>query len=98
MELTERERRILAELEHQLSAGSRRRDPMSRPVRRGIRPQWTVVPSAILGLLLLTAGLFLGVLDAVIFGAFLLVWWTSPGLIRNARRFFTNFAADGRHG
>lgn len=88
MDLTERERRILAELEHQLSGGRGRTkgSPELAPVRRSLRPRWTIVPAAVMGSLLLVAGIALGVAGAVLLGTLLVVWWLSPSLWRLSRR------------
>lgn len=89
MELTERERRILADLEHQLSAGTpgaKGRPREVAPIRRSLRPQWTIAPAAVLGSLLLLAGIGLGVTGSVLLGTFLVVWWLSPLLWRVLRR------------
>jgi hypothetical protein len=80
MELTDRERRILAELEQQLSTGK----PESA-ARRTSRPRWTVVPAAVLGIVLLVAGVVLGVGDAVLVGGLLTLWWLLP-LVRKVLR------------
>jgi hypothetical protein len=74
MELTERERRILAELEREFA------------IRRSLRPQWTVGVSAVVGILLLVAGIGLGVASSVLLGMSFLVWWLSPLLGRLLRR------------
>lgn len=86
MELTERERRILVELEHQLSSGPEGQSPAIAPTHRSVRPQWTVVPAAVLGSLLLAAGIALGVAGAVLLGTLLVLWWLSPLLWRLLRR------------
>lgn len=89
MELTERERRILAELEHQLStgtSGTKERPADVAPIRRNLRAKWTVTAAAVLGSLLLVAGIGLGVTSAVLLGTLLVVWWLSPLLWRLLRR------------
>lgn len=89
MELTERERRILAELERQLSTGAPGLRGGSRtiaPSRPGLRPHWTIVPAAVLGILLLAAGIALGVGSAVLLGIFLVLWWLDPLVLRLSRR------------
>lgn len=87
-DLTDRDRRILAELEGQFTTG-RRGSPAPGAAaglaRRSRRPQWTVLPSAVLGCLLFAAGIALGVGSAVLMGTFLLLWWLSPGLWRLLR-------------
>jgi hypothetical protein len=89
MDLTDRDRRILAELEGQFTTG-RRGSPApgaaAGPARRRRRPQWTIVPSAVLGCLLFAAGVALGVGNAVLMGTFLLLWWLSPWVWRLLRR------------
>jgi hypothetical protein len=89
MELTERERRILAELEHQLASGApgtkgRRRE--GAPIRRSLRTRWTAAAAAVLGSLLVLAGIGLGISSSVLLGTFLVVWWLSPLLGRLLRR------------
>jgi uncharacterized protein (DUF58 family) len=74
MELTEREHRILAVLEREFA------------IRRSLRPQWTVGVSAVVGILLLVAGIGLGVASSVLLGMSFLVWWLSPLLRRLLRR------------
>jgi hypothetical protein len=89
MELTERERRILAELEREFATGAPGTTEGPRevaPIRRSLRPQWTVGVSAVLGILLLVAGIGLGVASSVLLGMFFLVWWLSPLLWRLLRR------------
>ena len=87
MELTDRERRILAEMEHQLSEATR------RPPRRWRRPRWTVVSAAVLGGLLLAAGAALDLPDAVILGGPLLGWSLWP-LLWSLLRAVGRFAAE----
>jgi hypothetical protein len=88
MELTDRERRILAELEVQLTTGGPASPASGRPAepaRRRLRPRWTVMPSAVLGCLLFTAGIAVHVGSAVSMGTLLLVWWLAPWLWRLLR-------------
>jgi hypothetical protein len=100
MELTERERRILAELEHQLSTGTPRAEGRRRegaPIRRGLRPRWTVVPAAVLGSLLLVAGIGLRITGSLLLATFLVAWWSSPllwRLLRRAGRAFSELFKD----
>ncbi|HST64007.1 MAG TPA: hypothetical protein VLM05_02365 [Mycobacteriales bacterium] len=75
MELTDRERRILAEIENQFPGAP-------RPVRSGFRPQWTVIPSAVLGVLLFVAGIVLGLGNSLLAGMLLLCWWLFPSRSR----------------
>ena len=81
MELTERERRILAELEHQFATGTPGTQESAGKVasiQRRRRPQWMVGAAAILGTLLVVTGIGLGVASSVLLGTFLVVWWLSP--------------------
>lgn len=89
MELTARERRILAELEHQFATGTPGTKEGVRKVasiHRSRRPQWMVGVAAVLGVLLVVAGIGLGVGSSVLLGTFLVVWWLSPLLGRLLRR------------
>jgi hypothetical protein len=89
MELTERERRILAELEHQFVTGTSGTKESAREVasiQRSRRPQWMVGAAAVLGILLVVTGIGLGVASSVLLGTFFLVWWLSPVLWRLLRR------------
>jgi hypothetical protein len=78
MELTERERRILSELEGQFAADRPAAKRPAEPPPRRIRPQWTVLPSVVLAVLLLGTGIALGVTSAELLGVVLLVWWLAP--------------------
>lgn len=81
MELTERERKIIAELEGQFASATPSQPGPSRKRRRrdrGVRPQWTVIPAAMLGVLLFVAGVVLDVGGASMMGGLLLVWWLWP--------------------
>jgi accessory gene regulator protein AgrB len=89
MELTERERRILAELEHQFptgTPGTKERPREGAPIRRRLRRRWTVAAAAVLGILLLVTGIGLGVTSSVLLGTLLVVWWLFPLLWRLLRR------------
>jgi len=89
MELTERERRILAELEHQFATGTpgtKESAGKVASIQRRRRPQWMVGAAAVLGILLVVTGIGLGVASSVLLGMFLVVWWLSPGLWRVFRR------------
>lgn len=95
MELTDRERRIFAELESQLSTAKSRR---FKAAGRGGRPQWTILPSAVLGVLLTVSGMILGLGSALLMGSFLLGWWlypTLPTLVRVAGRVARLLAGEG---
>jgi hypothetical protein len=83
MELTERERRILAELEGQFAAGTPGTKESAYEVasiQRSRRPQWMVGAAAVLGILLVVTGIGLGVANSVLLGTFLVGWWLSPVL------------------
>jgi hypothetical protein len=89
MELTERERRILAELEHQFATGTPRPKENAGKVasiQRSRRPQWMVGGAAVLGILLVVTGIGLGVATSVLLGRFLVVSWLSLVLWRLLRR------------
>jgi Flp pilus assembly protein TadB len=89
MELTERERRILAELEHQFATGTPGTKETAGEVasiQRSRRPQWMVGAAAVLGILLVVTGIGLGVASSVLLGTFFLVWWLFPVLWRLLRR------------
>jgi Protein of unknown function (DUF3040) len=88
MELTERERRILAELEHQFATGTPETKESGGKVgssQRSRRPTWMVGAAAVLGILLIVTGIGLGVASSVLMGMFLVVWWLSPVLWRLLR-------------
>jgi hypothetical protein len=88
MELTERERRILSELELQFRTGAPEttESPGAVAPIRSRRQRWTGTAAAVLGILLLVAGIGLEVGSSVILGTFLVVWWLSPLLWRLLRR------------
>lgn len=89
MELTERERRIIAEMEHQFptgTPGTTDHPGGAAPKRRSLRPKWMVTAAAVLGIVLVVTGVGLGVGSSVLLGTFFVVWWLSPVLWSLLRR------------
>jgi Protein of unknown function (DUF3040) len=85
MELSGRDRRVLAELENQFTVEESRRLDRALSDRRPHRPQWTVLPSAILGFLLLAASIVLTLPSAALLSLCMLSWWAAPWIPRLLR-------------
>ena len=102
MKFTDRERRIWAELERQLTgepsaaAATPAEDQPATGPRSTARPVATA--AGVLGLLLVAVGIPLGVAGSVLFGLLLVCWWLSPRLgppVRRAGRYVLEAVADG---
>ena len=81
MYLSDRDRRVLAELERQLAAGAAPTDRRTK-APAAVRRQLGVLTGA-MGSVLLLVSLFLGVLSGVLLGALLLASWMVAPLRRH---------------